>query len=176
MGKGDKQRRKTRRAQKRTLASMTAPHRPKRASQPLPSGPVERPTPERAARGRWTQPDEKSAALVDLQSDVVGWLYETQQITTQQEHAARTFQSLRAAYMAELPEVSGYRSCLAGSTQGFDDGDGDPVVIVEYRTIERIVGLRGRVELLRVCEDQQPPVSLPILAAALDAIAGGKRR
>jgi hypothetical protein len=92
-------------------------------------------------------------------------------ITNSQEQAARVFQAARLAYLAELPEISGYKSCIAGDVPGFDDGDGDPQVIERYRDIERAVGRQGRIELLWVCEDNQKPRSVEVLRLALDAIS-----
>lgn len=160
--------------------SKRARHKAKRVNaQPkteeLARGPqAERPTAERMARGVWTEPKgmgKNEIPVTDVAADMVGWLLFRRIITNSQEQAARVFQAARLAYLAELPEVSGYKSCIAGDVPGFDDGDGDPQVIERYRDIERAVGRQGRIELLCVCEDNQKPRSVEVLRLALDAIS-----
>lgn len=132
-----------------------------------------RPTPERQMHGVWTKPTgvgRNEIPVVDLMADMVASLHYRRLITDSQEQAARTFQATRAAYVAELPEVSGYKSCLAGDVPGYDDGDGDAVVIERYRAIERAVGRQGRIELLHVCEENQKPRYIDLLRWALDTI------
>lgn len=134
---------------------------------------AERPTAERMARGVWTEPKgmgKNEIPVTDVTADMIGWLLFRRIITNSQEQSARVFQAARLAYLAELPEVSGYKSCLAGEVPGFDDGEGDPRVIERYRAIERAVGRQGRIELLWVCEDNQKPRKVEALRLALDAI------
>lgn len=144
-------------------------------SEELARGPqAERPTAERMARGVWTEPKgmgKNEIPVTDVAADMVGLLLFRRIITNSQEQAARVFQAARLAYLAELPEISGYKSCIAGDVPGFDDGDGDPQVIERYRDIERAVGRQGRRELLHVCEDNQKPRSVEVLRLALDAIS-----
>lgn len=153
-----------------------AKRRDKKAAkaEPLACGPeAVRPTPERLARGVFTKPKgmgKHEIPVTDLTADMVALLLHHQRITTGQEQAARTFQAARLAYLAELPEISGYKSCIAGDVPGFDDGDGDPVVIERYRDIERAVGLNGRRELLWVCDLGNKPRSIELLRWALDVI------
>lgn len=126
------------------------------------------------ARGVWTEPKgmgKNEIPVTDVAADMIGWLLFRRIITNSQEQAARVFQAARLAYLAELPEVSGYKSCLAGEVPGFDDGEGDARVIERYRDIERAVGRQGRIELLWVCEDNQKPRSVEALRWALDAIS-----
>lgn len=135
---------------------------------------AERPTPERMSRGVWTEPKgmgKNEIPVTDIAEDMVGLLYYRQQISSKHEQAARLFQQVRAAYLAELPEVSGYKSCLAGTVPGFDDGDGDADVIERYRSMERAAGLHGRRELLWVCDDNQRPRNVELLRWALEAVA-----
>jgi hypothetical protein len=135
---------------------------------------AERPTAERMARGVWTEPKgmgKNEIPVTDVAADMVGLLLFRRIITNSQEQAARVFQAARLAYLAELPEISGYKSCIAGDVPGYDDGDGDPQVIERYRDIERAVGRQGRIELLWVCEDNQKPRSVEVLRLALDAIS-----
>ena len=143
-------------------------------AEPIARGPqAVRPTPERLQRGIWTEPKgmgKHEIPVADITSDVIAALLHRQQITSSQEQSARTFQAARAAYLAELPEVGGYKSCLAGEVPGYDDGDGDPQVIERYRDIESAVGRKGRLELIWVCEDQQKPRSIDVLRWALDVI------
>ena len=151
----------------------------KRTQQPEREGPIRgpqavRPTPERRRHGVWTEPrgiGKHEIPTVDVAADMVGLLFHRQTISSSQEQAARVFQAARLAYLTELPEVSGYKSCIAGEVPGFDDGDGDPEVIERYRDIERAVGREGRTELLWVCEDGQKPRRIDVLRWALDVIS-----
>ena len=140
----------------------------------LARGPAaERPTAERMAKGVWTQPKgmgKNEIPVTDIASDTIGLLHYRGQITSRQEQAARSFQAIRAAYLAELPEISGYKSCIAGDVPGHDDGDGDPVVIARYRKIERELGKQGRVEMMLVCADNEQPRSIELLRWALDVV------
>ena len=132
-----------------------------------------RPTPERMARGSWAMPqgNQKSRQpVVDAASDVVGYLHVQRLITTAQEQAARHFQRLRRAYMSEL-EITEYKSCLAGSVPGYDDGEGNKDVIAEYRTIEARLPIPLRREVLRVCDANHQPASLDRLRAGLNLMA-----
>lgn len=141
----------------------------------LPDRPNNRPTAERMARGAWAMPQgaQKSRQpVVDAASDMVGWLLVSKKITHSQEQAARHFQELRGRYMDELPEISGYKSCLAGSVPGFDDGDGDAAVIAEYRRIERKLTIPQRREVLRVCDMGEKPANIELLRSALDKMSG----
>ena len=48
-------------------------------------------------QGKWAKPqglDKRSQPMVDLASDMIGALYQSKQINTSQEQAARTFQEL----------------------------------------------------------------------------------
>lgn len=139
---------------------------------------AERPTDERMAHGKWAEPQGAMKAtqpIVDLASDVVGDLYHRGQITSAQEQAARLFQQLRADYLQELPDISGYKSCLAGGVPGYDDGVGNPDVIARYRSIEGKLSLPERREMLWVCDANHQPRNLPALQAALDVVAGVDR-
>ena len=125
------------------------------------------------AKGVWTQPKgmgKNEIPVTDIASDTIGLIHYRGQITSRQEQAARSFQAIRAAYLAELPEISGYKSCIAGDVPGHDDGDGDPVVIARYRKIERELGKQGRVEMLLVCADNEQPRSIELLRWALDVV------
>lgn len=167
MGKGSRKK-----APPKKRVQATNVQRAKRAAD-IDSG--QRPNEHRRARGVWADPTgsaKSTQPTVDLASDVVGALHCARRITDAQEQAARTFQTARRAYIAELPEVSGYKSCLAGGVPGFDDGDGNPEVIAAYRSIEAKLSFRERGELLRVCEDNEPPASLDVLRAGLDRLAG----
>jgi len=132
-----------------------------------------RPTPERAERGTWAKPTGTAKSrqpFVDMASDMVGWLFVNRLITSSQEQAARHWQQLREDYRAEFPETSDLKSCLSGSVPGFDDGDGDPLVIAAYRRLENAMTLPQRREMLHVCADGHNPTSLGTLRGALDAI------
>jgi hypothetical protein len=133
-----------------------------------------RPTTERKSRGTWAEPQgmgKHERPVVDLASDEIGRLYQAGRITSGQEQAARHFEELRAAYLDELPDVREFKSCLAGSIPGFDDGDGNPEVIAAYRKAERRMTLPQRRELLIVLNGERPR-NIETLRAALDAIGG----
>jgi len=147
---------------------------PKQANA-TPQGRTARPTAERMEHGYWAMPagpGKEFQPAVDLAADMVGWLHVTKQITTSQEQSARAWQELRERYIAELPEVQSYKSCLAGSVPGYDDGDGNPAVIAAYRRLERAMTLPQRREMLHVCDSGYKPTNIDTLRGALDAIGG----
>ena len=134
-----------------------------------------RPTPERMARGTWAEAKgvvKSLQSITDLAHDVVGQLHCAKQITDRQEQAARSYQELRARFLEELPEVTGYKSCLAGGSGGYDASDGNAATIRDIRALERSVGMIGSSELHHVCAMDNPPRNLSILRQALDAVAG----
>ena len=135
---------------------------------------AERPNAMRKSRGMWAIPKgmgKHEQPAVDMASDMIGVLYVGRQISSQQEQAALHFKALRDAYIAEHPDVRGFKSCLAGSVPGFDDGEGDPEIIAAYRSIEKRLTLPQRRELLLVIDDNERPRNIETLRAALDAIS-----
>lgn len=135
-----------------------------------------RPTPERKRHGKWAEPQGQGKAfqpVVDLAPDMIGRLYQTNRINTSQEQAARLFQELRADYVAELGTV-GYKSCLSGGVQGWDESDGDPEVIARYRSLERRIGRVKTAVLLMECDKgpSDKPGDLDVLRTALNCVAG----
>ena len=135
---------------------------------------AERPNALRKSRGMWAIPKgmgKHEQPAVDMASDMIGVLYVGRQISSQQEQAARLYQELRAAYLAELPDVRGYKSCLAGSVPGYDDGDGNPEVIAAFRSLEKRLTMPQRREMLIVCDMDERPRNIETLRAALDAIS-----
>jgi len=177
MGKGDKKHKRRRQQAKQQLRGQAGADRkdaPQTAAQPR-TGKAVRPTPERMARGTWTKPHgmgKDEIAVTDLCADMVAYLYLEGAITKGQEQAARTWQEIRARYEAELPDISGYKSCIDGSVPGYDDGDGDPDIIEEYRAIERAMTIRQRREVLRVCLQDERPAKIAVLRDGLNVIAG----
>ena len=134
-----------------------------------------RPTDQRKSRGTWAEPKgvgKHDLPVIDLASDMVGQLYIARQITGAQEQAARHFQELRSAYLDEFPDVRGFKSCLAGSVPGFDDGEGCAQTIAAYRSIERRLTQPMRREMLLVCDMNERPRNIETLRAALNAIGG----
>lgn len=132
-----------------------------------------RPTSERKSRGTWAEPSgmgKHERPVVDLASDEIGRLFQAGRITGSQEQAARQYQELRAAYISELPDVRGFKSCLAGSVPGYDDGDGNPEVIAAWRKLDGRLSHPQRREMLLVCDMDERPRSIETLRAALDAI------
>jgi len=129
---------------------------------------AERPTEQRAQVGHWVKADGR---FQDLAADMIGWLLISRQITPEQEQAARTWQAVRTAYVAEL-QLRGYRSCLNNEQPGHDDSDGDPEVLAQYRRLELEVGRAGTQELVWTADEQKKPRVLGVLKAALDVIGG----
>jgi len=135
---------------------------------------AERPNALRKSRGMWAIPKgmgKHEQPAVDMASDMIGVLYVGRQISSQQEQAARLYQELRAAYLAELPDVRGYKSCLAGSVPGYDDTDGNAEVIAAFRSLEKRLTQPMRREMLIVCGMDERPRNIETLRAALDAIS-----
>ena len=173
-----KQARKRRAQDKRDLASVAHAYQkgelPASDAENGPTAKAERPNALRKSRGMWAIPKgmgKHEQPAVDMASDMIGVLYVGRQINSQQEQAALHFKALRDAYIAEHPDVRGYKSCLAGSVPGFDDGDGDPEIIAAYRSIEKRLTLPQRRELLLVIDANERPRNIEMLRAALDAIA-----
>lgn len=112
-----------------------------------------KPTTERQRRGVWVTGKEDQPD-VDLAADMAGSLFHRREITEAHLEAARAFQEVRAAYVAELG-VAGYKSCLAGGVGGHDEGDGNPEVFKAYRHITRRLS-RPQVRVLEVGLDMAP--------------------
>lgn len=133
-----------------------------------------RPTPERWARGNWaeaTGAGRDARPLVDLSSDLIGRLYEGGELSSSQHEAARRFQEVRDAFVAELGAV-GYRSCLAGGSGGHDSGDGNPEIIRQYRAVSDRLGrahMRTLVDNVHKLSDERV-TDLGRLKAALDLL------
>lgn len=173
MGKGDKTRKRSeRRAQKQSVKTAYGVQRQAVAA---PVAEAERPTPERMRRGVWNVPKGQGAkerAVTDMAEDMIGQLLTAQVISKPQEEAARRWQELRLAYMAEFPETSGFKSCISPDVPGYDDGDGNPEVIEAYRSAEKALGREAMREVIRVCEDNQKPSRVWLLRWALEAFRG----
>lgn len=155
MGKGDRKHRNRRKAKVGAKTTGAKPLQPVEVST-VPANRAQRPTAERMRHGVWAKPqgaDKASQPMADVASDAVGRMFHSGAITPAEEQAARHFQSLRQAYMGELPDVVLFKSCLSGSVPGFDDGDGDPDVIRAYRDMERRIGTSARAIVLAVCEE-----------------------
>lgn len=127
---------------------------------PPPKGTAERPTDERKARGVWIEPQGAMRAAqptVDVACDAVGRMYERKLIGKAEEQAARRFQEIRAAYIAEMPDIAQFKSCIAGSVPGYDDGDGNPAILAAYRKIERTMTPGQRSLVIALCEGGHVP-------------------
>jgi len=130
-----------------------------------------RPTPERMARGIWITPDRNADEhiTIDRACDMIGRLFATGQIDYAQHVAARQFQEITDAGIAELG-CTGYRSCLAGGIGGHDGGDGNAVAWRAYDAMKRRLGA-VRFAFLRT-ETEKPhdarPADLVALRNALD--------
>ncbi len=166
------QRRKNRKRVKADLRAIqgelnkSAPQPPRKALE------ATRPTKERLARGVWFEGSRK-APLIDMAEDMIGRLAQERKLTPPQVDAARLFQQLRADYVAEL-DVTGFKSCLAGGSGGYDSGDGNPEAKRAYEALQEKIG-RVKVACLVVeCEKagDQHPWSLDVLRTALDAVGG----
>jgi hypothetical protein len=145
-----------------------------RAAGPATVDSGQRPTEWRRRFGVWADPTgsaKSTQPTVDLAADEIGKLHVAGKITDAQEQAARTFQAVRGAYIREYG-LRAFKSCIAGGVPSYDDGEGDPVILAEYRSLEAKLSLRERSELLHVADDNHPPRALPVLRAALDKVAG----
>jgi hypothetical protein len=135
---------------------------------------AERPTDERTARGVWAVSRDAvkhQQPMVDLSCDCIGALYVGGALNHTQEQAARSFQGARWEYLRELPGLSAFKSCLAGSVPSYDDGDGDVEIIRHYRAIETKLRRRGLLRVvLVVCDGDQMPSDLNELRDALDLL------
>lgn len=160
----------TKGARRRSKRSHQSPREPEQESH---ADSTARPTPEQIGKGAYQFPRGPGKAdrpVHNAASDAIARLHLDGKISNGQEQAARHWQQLRRAYIKELPDVQGYKSCIAGSVPGFDDGDGDPEVIAEYRQMEALLSRAQRVEVLRVCEDDRRPSDLRLLRSALSAL------
>ena len=146
--------------------------KPRKLRQPPDS--ASRPTAQRRLHGTWADPQgsmKSQQPCVDMASDAVGHLFIAKLISSSQEQAARLFQKLRLAYMAEFPEISGFKSCLDGAISSHDEGDGNKAVMDAYRDIEKKLTRPQRSEVLRVCDAGEMPSALELLRSGLNAIA-----
>lgn len=71
--------------------------------------------------------------------DLIGVLHEDGFLSDSEEQAARRFQELRRDYEYEMRK-RGFRCTLEDSAGGFDNGDGRPEVVREYRRCEDVLG------------------------------------
>ena len=152
-------------------------HAPANDASARPDKPTSRPTPERWQRGIWREASgagKEARPLVDAASDLIGRLYAENKLTSSQHEAARRFQEVREAFMAELGTV-GYRSCLADGSGGHDSGDGDPDVARAYRALSARLGphLRVLVDNVHKLGDENV-TDINALRAALGVLAGDK--
>jgi len=106
---------------------------------------------------------------MDMASEVIDMLFQAGKITSSQEQAAIMFKAARAAYMKELPETSGYKSCLVGRAPDHDDGDGNPALIAAYRALEAKLDRQERTNVIDATDGNQP-ASLVILRSGLDKL------
>ena len=99
---------------------------------------IARPTAERLAKGIWTVAG-RSAPAIDDACDYIGRLYAMKLIEYHHHEAARMFQDIVAAFMADLP-IAGFRSCLAGGSGAYDSCDGNPAAVKAYDAMKRKLG------------------------------------
>ena len=162
-----------RRRRKRPVQADNLPSRPVTAetTQGPPAGEIARPTAERLAKGIWTVAS-RSAPAVDDACDYIGRLYAMKLIEYHHHEAARMFQDIVAAFMADLP-IAGFRSCLAGGTGAYDSGDGNPAAVKAYDAMKRKLGA-VRFAYLRTQVDKPsdaPIKDVDVLRNALEAVA-----
>jgi hypothetical protein len=150
--------------------ALAATHGPKEAED-APTGEILRPTAERQAKGMWAELKPRAPAI-DLACDYIGKLYAMKLIEYHHHEAARLFQSIVAAFQADLP-IGGYRSCLAEGVGGYDAGDGNPEAMREYERMKRKLG--GATFRYLQTEISKPsdakPFAVSILRAALERVA-----
>ena len=168
------QRRRMKQAQRAHGYTAQPADRVPQASTGIKRGPV-RPTKERAARGVWavTDGDRSKAPMIDRAHDMIGVLDTQGKINHSQEQAARVFQEVVAAYIADLG-IGSYRSCLNDGGGGHDGGDGN---IEAKRAHDGLKKRLGAVRYLYLrTETEKPtdgkPGSIEYLRRALDGING----
>ena len=127
------------------------------------------PTPERLKRGYW--PERGSQGLQqDEHPDMIGRLHQQGALSQSQHDAARLWQDIRAAWVAELG-VTGYRSCI-GDFGGHDETDGNVEAVKRYLGLRDKIGRVAEATLRIECDkpaDAQP-ISLAVLRNALDRV------
>ena len=176
MGKGSKAKKPRYKIRAREITKDVATGQP-----PPPRGAAERPTDERKARGVWIEPQgamQAAQPTVDVANDAVGRMYERKLIGKAEEQAARRFQEIRAAYIAEMPDIAQLKSCIAGSVPGYDDGDGNPAILKAYRKIEAMMTPGQRSLVIALCEGGHVPSDVRTyqsLRGGLMAMAGVDR-
>jgi len=134
------------------------------------------PTPEQLSGGSYAAPQgqgRKRKPYVNTTPDLIGVLFKRGKITGDEEQAARHFQRIRAAYVAELG-VTGYRSCLDQTRGGHDDSDGDLAAIAAYDSLRQLLGPRHCAFVARETDKPatQRAEDLRRLKLALRRIAG----
>lgn len=165
---GDKlKKRRQRRQERAQIRAANKGQAPQRQSVNAQAERAEKPTDQRAAFGHWVR--GSSGQFQDLACDMVGWLLVSEQITSAEEQAARTWQSLRVRYASELG-IKLPRSCLLDVVSGYDEGDGDPETIRRYQALEKAIGPGGMKEVMRVCQDGTPPTNLRRFRGALAVV------
>ena len=133
-----------------------------------------RPTSEARSHGSYVQAeDSRTAPWVNRHVDMIGRLGAVNALTPAQVEAARLWQEIHAAYLAELGVAQG-RSCLDISAGGHDGSDGNPAAMTAYRSLVRRI---GTVHSARLCNEvdkgpHEKPGDLPALRRALDAVNG----
>jgi hypothetical protein len=148
------------------LAATSAP----KEAEGAPTGEILRPTAERQAKGMWAELKPRAPAI-DLACDYIGKLYAMKLIEYHHHEAARLFQSIVAAFQADLP-IGGYRSCLAEGVGGYDAGDGNPEAMREYERMKRKL---GAVRFIYLRNETAKPADarvrdVDVLKRALDAV------
>ena len=95
-----------------------------------------RPTPQREAMGKF---EYKDKTAFDTHHDMIARLHSEGKLSKAQEDAARAYQEVRAAYIAELG-VSAVKDSLDASQGGFDAGDGNPAAMKAHDRMKERIG------------------------------------
>lgn len=165
------ERRRQKRAS-RTVAASVASAPQNTAPEPLSAtetGETAIPTPERLKRGYW--PERGSQGLQqDEHPDMIGRLHQQGALSQSQHDAARLWQYIRAAWVAELG-VAGYRSCI-GDFGGHDETDGNVEAVKRYLGLRDKIGRVAEATLRIECDKPADarPISLAVLRNALDRV------
>ena len=177
MGKGDRRKKPRQRLQARDF-SRAEPHYVESIGDSIRTADLAvRPTPERYRRGDWRFPKgigKHEMPAVDLAADIVGVMYENRLITSPQEQAARTVQSVYGQYIAEFCLAQG-RSCLDMSPVGHDTGEGDPEAMAAWRDISAKLSYLQEGALMWTVIQGNLPASVELVRSALDAVIGGRK-
>lgn len=133
------------------------------------------PTTEQRAKAAYAKPGEgkgnNAGHWRNLHPDMIGRLHHEGKLSQSQYEAARLWQEIRAAWVAELG-TPGYGSCLADNQSGYDAGDGNIAAVRAYTAMRDKIGRVASSVLSIECDKgaDRRPSDLVFLRVALNRI------